>query len=888
MSKPIYNKDNFPEFDPANYEMRHKDFGEVGGGFTIGNVEFYLPDIDHSVWVSCNDELVTIHSADTAFDSDNSGSLENEEEYRLFSATFKVDGIDAAGPWLNMIKDALVYTIEKETEYRRSDYTFSLPIEWLPDSIRDKADPQYLSWLQEHDKDIDIGKDGVIVHDAVYQYLNNVENQKLIAPFMGENQPAVANSRAETQSRQDKAIIHNSIEGLGVYAAMISTDRHNRNESKVAEVRGIIENMASYWGLDMDDGSKPIDEILQAFDDRVDEAIHGNVADADTYRACADALTGLSRYSEDLIVSQGADAMHTLLSVGDLMIDVGEYFGFGQEVTFAEDSARWINNSVRGLLQDYDMPGTATVGGNNDALYAGDENYNVKGYVIKQAVLFENNVGFAFAHDPKAPSPFVTWRMFHDAEKGKLEYEWGKYHSDETKALACYVSRATEYEQRDKVKEIALPVAVTAPAEELEAPEVQKLIRFIDSGYREQFKIPDGESIRVTYPASDGREPAERECKYEGETHVSIGGSFYHIAEFAGAMERVGARVEPVNQLQNAKLTPFAAEVGEDKFYTHNREEGNTCAGVLVGNFGNNNEGDRFSASWREKDNGLFNGEIQSELQAVVFALRQDLLKDRDSMLAHCKEHPEAKLNTGDNFAIYGFKLETESREYFVNCFVSDVARDSRFSIFAYADKPALELSQSHQATQEAGHPHAQTSSVSPIAPEPNEAEKNFAGWLAVTANSEHQWAEDEIYRLNGRGAMYYTGGEDGIYIRIDKDGLLDAGDYEGAYPHIGEAMFKSVVTRQFDSYSEAFKAAMEAGGKQFLVDMFGGSTPQPIVKVTGHSQENEKPSVMDEIRGSRSESKSPTKPKAEKTKAECPKSRQTKSANKKKDQTEL
>ncbi len=62
--------------------------------------------------------------------------------------------------------------------------------------------------------------------------------------------------------------------------------------------------------------------------------------------------------------------------------------------------------------------------------------------------------------------------------------------------------------------------------------------------------------------------------------------------------------------------------------------------------------------------------------------------------------------------------------------------------------------------------------------------------WMAVTENSRHQWTEDEITRLNGRGALYYFGGEDGVYIRIEPNGELSIGTYEGALPHIGKALF--------------------------------------------------------------------------------------------------
>ncbi len=52
-------------------------------------------------------------------------------------------------------------------------------------------------------------------------------------------------------------------------------------------------------------------------------------------------------------------------------------------------------------------------------------------------------------------------------------------------------------------------------------------------------------------------------------------------------------------------------------------------------------------------------------------------------------------------------------------------------------------------------------------------------------------WVEDAVSRLNGRGCLYYSGGESGIYMRITPDGTLQVGNYEGAIPHIGEALFK-------------------------------------------------------------------------------------------------
>lgn len=75
--------------------------------------------------------------------------------------------------------------------------------------------------------------------------------------------------------------------------------------------------------------------------------------------------------------------------------------------------------------------------------------------------------------------------------------------------------------------------------------EAQKGIRFIDSHYHELFRIPDGGRIRIR--RKDGSS-TERVCRYIDDYHAEIGGSLYHICEFAEQMEYQGNTVEPVGQ----------------------------------------------------------------------------------------------------------------------------------------------------------------------------------------------------------------------------------------------------------------------------------------------------------------------------------------------------
>lgn len=70
-------------------------------------------------------------------------------------------------------------------------------------------------------------------------------------------------------------------------------------------------------------------------------------------------------------------------------------------------------------------------------------------------------------------------------------------------------------------------------------------IRFIDSSYNEQFRIPDGGTIEVEYP---DRTFSAR-CQYMDDYHVTISGEVYHICQFAEILERGGGKCRPEPEL---------------------------------------------------------------------------------------------------------------------------------------------------------------------------------------------------------------------------------------------------------------------------------------------------------------------------------------------------
>ena len=84
-------------------------------------------------------------------------------------------------------------------------------------------------------------------------------------------------------------------------------------------------------------------------------------------------------------------------------------------------------------------------------------------------------------------------------------------------------------------------------------------IRFINSGYEEQFRIPDGGTIQVEYPDRT----FSAKCEYIDDYHTYVGSEVYHICQFAEVLERGGGvcRPEPVLDAEQA-----AWKIGWDKF----------------------------------------------------------------------------------------------------------------------------------------------------------------------------------------------------------------------------------------------------------------------------------------------------------------------------------
>lgn len=88
----------------------------------------------------------------------------------------------------------------------------------------------------------------------------------------------------------------------------------------------------------------------------------------------------------------------------------------------------------------------------------------------------------------------------------------------------------------------------------------RKEIRFIDSRYRELFRIQDGDSIEISFPNG---EKVESECTFLDEYHTMVGTMVFHICEFAERMEGIGATYKPVKE--HVLKSPEQAQPDRDR-----------------------------------------------------------------------------------------------------------------------------------------------------------------------------------------------------------------------------------------------------------------------------------------------------------------------------------
>lgn len=99
----------------------------------------------------------------------------------------------------------------------------------------------------------------------------------------------------------------------------------------------------------------------------------------------------------------------------------------------------------------------------------------------------------------------------------------------------------------------------------------QKEIRFIDTSYKELFRIPDGGSIVIKTGDGDTK---TFPCKYIDDYHTEIGSNVFHICEFAEFIERNGIECYPAEREERiTENVKSLVKFKNLKFVEENRDE---------------------------------------------------------------------------------------------------------------------------------------------------------------------------------------------------------------------------------------------------------------------------------------------------------------------------
>ena len=237
----------------------------------------------------------------------------------------------------------------------------------------------------------------------------------------------------EPQSRRDKALIARCIDGIGLYAAQLAAE--NGFSPKLKELRELAGTLVSYWGLDQGENAPRAESLLRAFDERVWDAGTGGKVDIDVLQTGANVIFGLHRFGMEMIVAQGDSAIGDIMSVSALMKEIAAAWQF--EPGLLNDLTTRLETEAWGLL-----PGQRTTGRTE------------QGYDIKQAVVFNDNQGFALAYrtdgqgfttaeNPDQPMPFVVWQFLLKGDTP--DFHWLKFMGSESGAMEAYQKCADDH-----------------------------------------------------------------------------------------------------------------------------------------------------------------------------------------------------------------------------------------------------------------------------------------------------------------------------------------------------------------------------------------------------------------------------------------------------------
>lgn len=136
-------------------------------------------------------------------------------------------------------------------------------------------------------------------------------------------------------------------------------------------------------------------------------------------------------------------------------------------------------------------------------------------------------------------------------------------------------------------------------------------IRFITPGYKELFRIPDGDHIRIF---TGGGGTRDRTCRFIDETHFETSGGYssalYHICEFAERLEQSHGSVIPLRSSLPVQCFSVLPSSGELILLTRGEKGYTSCPEFSAADTGENR---RFA-----EDNNAKNGITKAQEAAML------------------------------------------------------------------------------------------------------------------------------------------------------------------------------------------------------------------------------------------------------------------------------
>jgi len=91
--------------------------------------------------------------------------------------------------------------------------------------------------------------------------------------------------------------------------------------------------------------------------------------------------------------------------------------------------------------------------------------------------------------------------------------------------------------------------------------------------------------------------------------------------------------------------------------------------------------------------------------------------------------------------------------------------------------------------------------------------------WHKEAQAIDSVWREDVRFRRANDGALFYRGNDEGVYVRIDKDGTAYFGRYENASEGIEQAILSTNGKERFGYFEQALVAVFSICGRSFQRD---------------------------------------------------------------------